>query len=178
MPNAQPAPTPTADSREYMHAKAREMLELYGNDVTAAAGALEELLLNDPEAWDAGIEAVLAVACRYLVRHMRPEMRSELLGTTPEHRQGAGDATTRRLKQAAKSNLYHWPMTGGGWLGDATREDVDKERSAYQARSDANGARARMFERIHAAMKGKGTVREQIAEEKLAEIARKNGIKH
>ena len=71
-----------------------------------------------------------------------------------------------------------WPLSSGGWLKDATKDTVAQERAGYVTREASNGARARMFERIGAAMKAKGTVGEQMTEEKLCQIRDANGVKH
>ena len=141
-------------------------LEKSGNDVGAATDALVEILLADDAAWTRAVEAITVIACRYSVRHVRTEIRAALLSTGEDAeaaRQAAGDRTSRRLAVAARANLEHWyswPLSSTDkFLGDATRAEIETERVGYQKRADSNGARARMFERIYAAMKDKGTVR-------------------
>ena len=179
MTQPQPLESTLGESLAFMRERARDALETNDNDTDAATASLVDSLLADDEAWSLAVEAVTEAACRHFVRHVRPELRTALLATpqTEEERQAAGDATTRRLQTAAKANMYHWPLSGGGWLGDATRADVAEEQAGYEGRAASNAARARMFERIHGAMKDKGTVRQQIPEDDLRTIAIQKGVK-
>ena len=150
-------------------AMARAALIDAENNVPSAVEALTETLMRDRVLMRTVLLEIVSMAARELVAR-------DILAQRQAIRSGAarGGATRPKINGRASTEIQaertvlsymEYPISGGLHLGNATREDVERQRDKHVENVRTNAPLARWFDAIANALPEGRTVREVLTEE-------------
>lgn len=120
-------------------AHARAALDDAGGDVRQATALMVERIKKDAAAFEALTEPLIKEACySQITMACRRERRA--IWTAPNYDQGGNGA---RVINLAHGNLLAFPLPGGKRLGQATKEDVAKAATFFDAQAEDMARKAR-----------------------------------
>lgn len=148
---------------------AKQCLEEADGDWEQAAQLMEARVLNDDALYKEVALPLIKRAVWALVRGASRKKRQTFFSN-----RRVGKDTTTGIKAVAAMNWLDYPLMGGQKLGDATREDLQKNIEKHVSDAKENEKKANWLSRIQSGVVT--VVRDSLSSDKIAELAEEVGL--